>query len=224
MSWRSSRYHMLICSLPALPTRFDAERLPISPERLQDRLRMLEPADAQEIRSLLEVLAWSERFAETTDAAVVERYGELMRRLERPLVREVAATAVDARMIVTALRRRRQGLGPPTVGMGQWFAHLRRHFADADFKLAHAFPRLPELRRLLEEGDALGFHRGLLAATWAYLRKRADEHHFTFEAVALYVARWELMHHWQQLEAGRGRAIFEALVAEALGEHAYIYA
>jgi len=224
MRWRSPRYHMLICSLPALPARFDVGRLPISPERLQDRLRMLEPEDAEEIRNLLEVLEWNKRFAETTDAAVVERYGELMRRLAHPLVREVAAEAVDVRMIVNTLRRRRQGLGPPTVGMGQRFAHLRRHFGDPDLKLTHAYPRIPEMRRLLEEGDALGFHRELLAATWAYLRKRADQHHFTFEAVVLYVARWELMHHWQQLEAGRGRAIFETLVAEALGEHADIYA
>jgi hypothetical protein len=224
MSWRSRRYHMLICSLPALPVRFDSGQLPISPERLRDRLRMLDPEDAQEIQNLLEVLAWSHRFAETTDAAVVERYGELMRRLAHPLVREVAAAGVDARMVVNALRRRRQGLGPPTVGMGQWFAHLRRRFADPDLGLTHAFPHLPELRRLLDEGDDVGFHRALLAGTWAYLRKRADEHYFTFEAVVLYVARWELMHDWQQLEAGRGRAIFEALVAEALGQYADIYA
>ena len=224
MSWRSRHYHMLICSLPPLPVRFDSGRLPISQERLQDRLRMLAPEDAQEVQNLLEVLAWSHRFAETTDAAVIERYGELMRRLAHPLVREIAAAVLDARMVVTALRRRRQGLGPPTVGMGQWFAHLRRHFADPDLGLTHAFPHLPELRRLLEEGDAVGFHRELLADTWAYLRKRADQHHFTFEAVVLYVARWELMHDWQQLEAGRGRAIFEALVAEALGQYADIYA
>jgi hypothetical protein len=215
---------MLICSLPALPVRFDAERLPISPERLQDRLRLLEPADAAEIHHLLEILAWSEQYAETTDAAVAERYAELMRRLTNPLVREAAAAAVDARMIVTALRRRRRGLGPPPVGIGRWATHIRQHFADPDLRLGHAFPRLDELRRLLEEGDALGFHRGLLGATWDHLRRRADEHHFSFEAVALYVARWELMQHWQQLEAGRGRAIFEALVTEALGTHADIYA
>lgn len=221
-SWR--RYHMLVCSLPPLPTRFDAGRLPISEERLRDRLRMLDPEDAGEIRSLLEILAWSERFAETTDAGVMARYGELMERFSHPFIRDAAAAAVDARMIVTALRRRQRGLGPPTVGMGQWFEHIRRHFGEPDLGLAQAFPRLPELARLLEQRDALGFHRGLLAATWAYLRKRADEHYFDLEAVALYVARWKIMQHWQELEAGRGRAIFEALVDEALGEHADIYA
>ena len=220
--WR--RYHMLICSLPPLPTRFDTGRLPISEERLRDRLRMLDPEDAREIQSLLEILAWRQRFAETTDAGVVARYTELMQRISHPFVREAAATAVDARMIVTALRRRGRGLGPPTVGMGQWFEHVRRHFGKPDLGLAHAYPALPALARLLDQRDALGFHRGLLETTWAFLRKRADEHFFDLEAVAVYVGRWEIMHHWQQLEAGRGRAIFEALVDEALGEHANIYA
>jgi hypothetical protein len=224
MTHRSTRYHMLICSLPALPTRFDAEGLPISRERLQERLRMLDPDDAQEVQHLIEVLVWSTRFAETTDTQVVRRYAELMRRIRHPLVREAAATAVDARMIVTALRRRKRGLGPPPIGMGRWFDHIYHHFDEPDFRLEHLFPRLPEVRRLLDEGDSLGVHRALVDAIWTQLRRRADEYLFTFEAVALYVTRWELMNHWQQLEAGRGRAIFETLVTEALGEHANVYA
>ena len=222
--WRSRRYYQLICSLPALPTQFDAGKLPISRERLQNRLRMLHPDDAQEIRSFLDILAWREKFADTTDAMVVEKYGELMRRIRYPLTREAAHATVDARMIVNALRRRRRRLGPPSIGIGQWYDHVRRHFEEPDFRLAHAFPNLPELRRLLEEGNAIGFQRGLLAATWDWLKKRANEYHFSFEAVVLYVARWELIHYWQQMEAERGRAIFESLVAEALGKHADAYA
>ena len=222
--WRSRRYYQLIGSLPALPTRFDAGRLPISRERLQNRLRMLHPDDAQEIRSFLDILAWGKKFADTTDAMVVKTYGELMGRIRYPLTREAAHATVDARMIVNALRRRRQGLGPPSIGIGQWYEHVRRHFEEPDFRLAHAFPRLPELRRLLEEGNAIGFHRGLIAASWDWLRKRANQYYFSFEAVMLYVARWELVDHWQQMEAERGRAIFESLVAEALGKYADAYA
>jgi hypothetical protein len=222
--WRSRRYYQLVCSLPALPKRFDAGKLPISPERLQSRLKMLHPDDAREIQHLRDILAWSEKFAETSDAIVVKRYRELMGRFKEPLAREVAATAVDARMIVNALRRRRRKLGPPEIGMGQWYHHVRRHFDEPDFRLGHVFPRLPELRRLLEEGDAIGFQRGLIDATWAWLRKRASERLFSFEAVVLYVARWELMHYWQRMEAERGRAIFESLVAEALGKYEHAYA
>jgi len=222
--WRSRRYYQLICSLPALPTRFDAARLPISRERLQNRLRMLDPDDAQEIHGFLDILGWSEKFADTSDAMVVEKYGQLMQRIRYPMTREAAARVVDARMIVNALRRRRRGLGPPEIGIGQWYHHVRRHFDEPDFRLGHAFPRLPELRRLLEEGDAMGFERGLIAATWAWLRNRANDYFFTFEAVVIYVARWELMQHWQKMEAERGRAIFESLVAETLGKYADLYA
>lgn len=113
MKPRSNHYHMLISSLPPLPPRFDVDRLPISPERLQDRLRMLEPEDAQEIARLMEVLRWAQQFEEPNDDAVVKRYDELIQGVRNPLVREVVTVAMDARMIMTALRRRRRGLGPP---------------------------------------------------------------------------------------------------------------
>ncbi len=224
MRWPARRYHMLICSLPPLPTRFDGGRLPITPERLQDRLRMLHPDDAREISALEEILEWGARYAETTDAEVARRYRELMGRLRDPLVRRTAAAVVDSRMIVAALRHRRRGLGPPKVWIGQWAEHIRRHFAEPGFRLEHAYPRLERMRQALEEGDALGVHRIILEGTWAWLRRRTDEHHFDFGAVVLYVARWEIIHHWQQLEAERGRAVFETLVTEALGEHAHVYA
>ena len=58
---RSNMYYMLVSSLPALPPRLDVDRLPITLERLQARLRMLEPEDAQEISRMLDILglAWS---------------------------------------------------------------------------------------------------------------------------------------------------------------------
>jgi hypothetical protein len=221
---RSNTYHMLISSLPALPPRLDVDRLPITLERLQARLRMLEPEDAREIYRMLDILAWSHQFVEADDVAVVKRYGELMQEVTNPLVREVFATAMDVRMVVAALRRRRHGLGPPTVGFGQWFEHVRRHFNQPDFRLSHVFPGIIRFEQLLEQGDVLNLYRHLLGATWTYLKKRAEDYVFSFEAVVLYIARWEIMRQWQQLQAERGRAVFEALVTEALGEYAELYA
>jgi hypothetical protein len=215
---------MLISSLPALPPRLDVDRLPITLERLQRRLRMLEPEDAQEISRMLDILAWSHQFEEADDAAVVKRYGELMQELTNPLVREVFAAVMDVRMVVAALRRRRQGLGPPTIGFGQWFDHIRRHFNQPDFRLSHAFPGIVRFDQLLGQGDVLNLYRHMLGAVWTDLKKRAEDYVFSFEAVVLYIARWEIMRQWQQLQAERGQAVFEALVTEALGEYAKLYA
>ena len=148
---RSNTYYLLICSLPALPPRFDVDRLPITLERLQGRLRMLEPEDAREISRMLDILAWSRQVAEADDAAVVKRYGELMQEVTNPLIREVFAVGMDVRMIVAALRRRRHGLGPPTVGSGSGSTHIRRHFNQPDFRLGHVFPWILPFAHMLDK-------------------------------------------------------------------------
>jgi hypothetical protein len=220
---RSNSYHMLIASLPPLPTRFEVDRLPITVERLQERLRLLEPEDAEEMGRMLEVLRWSRQFEESNDAAVVKRYDELMQGITNPVVREVLTVGEDIRMITVALRRRRRGLGPPPVGIGRWFEQIRRNFNQPAFRLAAVFPRLVQFAPLFEQGDVLKLHRVLTEETWGYLRKRADDYYFSFEAVVLYVIRWSIIRQWQELQAERGRPIFEALVKEALGEHASVY-
>ena len=152
MKWRSNSYHMLISSLPALPPRFDVERLPITFERLQGRLRMLEPEDAEEIERMLAVLRWGNQFEEPSDVAVVQRYTALMRDITNPLVRDVLEHVMDVRMIVVALRCRRRGLPLPTVGIGPWFEHLRHNFNQPDFKLGRVFPWIQEAERMLPKG------------------------------------------------------------------------
>lgn len=221
---RSNSYYMLISSLPALPTRFDVDRLPMTLERLHARLRMLEPEDAEEINRMLAVLRWMSQFVEARDTAVVRRYGELMQEITNPLVRGVLAAGMDMRMIFSALRRRRHGLGPPTVGFGRWFEHIRRHFNEPDFGLGRVLPWLIPFNQLLEQGDVLTLYRRLLGEEWAYMRKRAQDYDtFSFEAVVLYVARWDIMRRWQQLQPERGRAVFETLVTEAMGEYSELH-
>lgn len=224
MRLRSNSYHMLVSSLPALPPRFDVDRLPITLERLQARLRMLEPEDADEIARMQGVLRWAHQFEEPSDAAVVKRYGELMQAVRNPLVREILEYGMDVRMVGVALRCRRLGVSLPEVGLGQWVEHIRRHFNQPDFRLGRVFPWIPEAQRLLEQGDLLNLYRRyVLGAPWAMFKKRAEDYTFSFEAVLLYIARWDIIRRWRQLEAERGREIFETLVTEALGEHANIY-
>lgn len=224
MKLRSNTYHMLISSLPPLPTRFEVDRLPITLERLQNRLRMLEPLDADEIDRMLQVLRWSRQFEEANDTAVVKRYAALMQTITNPFVSEVLTIGADVRMITVALRSRHRGLGPPAIGIGRWVQHIRRHFNQPDFGLGHLYPRIEECGRLIEQGDMLNLNRLLLDSTWTYFKKCANDYYFSFEAVVLYVLRWNIIRQWQELNAERGRPIFEKLVREALGEYVNVYA
>ena len=224
MKLRSNTYHMLISSLPPLPTRFDVDRLPITRERLRNRLRMLEPLDADEIDRMLQVLRWSRQFEEANDTAVVKRYAALMQTITNPFVHDVLTIGADVRMITVALRSRHRGLGPPAIGIGRWVQHIRRHFNQPDFGLGHLFPRIEEYGRLIELGDMLKLNRLLLDSTWTYFSRYANDYYFSFEAVVLYVLRWNIIRQWQELNAERGRPIFETLVREALGEYVDFYA
>ncbi len=215
-------YYQLVSSLPPLPPRLEARGLPISLERLQERLRMLEPEDYAEVERMNDIIRWSLRFEERDDLAVVRKYDTLMQNIVNPLVREVLTALLDVQMITTALRRRRRGLGPPPVGMGRWFEHIRRRFNEPDFGLGHVLPGVARIGPLLEQGDILNAHRGLVEAAWVYLKRLADDYYFSFEAVVLYVARWNLLRQWQEMEPERGRAIFETLVKEVIGTHANI--
>ncbi len=55
----SDRYVTLMASLPPHPRElFDARRLPISHERLAERLRMLEPEDASSLALIEPAVHW----------------------------------------------------------------------------------------------------------------------------------------------------------------------
>jgi len=58
---------------------------------------------------------------------------------------------------------------------------------------------------------------------FAAMRRVQDFDTFSFEAVVLYITRWDVIRHWQQLQYERGRPIFEKLVTEAMGEYAELY-
>ena len=164
------------------------------------------------------------QIVEASDAAVVKRYSDLMREVTNPLVREVVGVGIDVRMIVATLRRRRRGLDAPAIGFGQWFGHIRRHFNQPDFGLGYVFPWLLPFNQLLEHQDVLTLYRRMLGETWAYMRMRMQDYDsFSFEAVVLYIARWDIVRHWQQLQVERGRCFQKTLVTEAMGEYAKLY-
>ena len=46
---------------------------------------------------------------------------------------------------------------------------------------------------------------------------------FTFEAVVLYLIRWDIVLRWTSRDAAAGQEKFEALVAEAMGRYADMF-
>jgi hypothetical protein len=205
-----------------MPVRFDVDRLPISLTRLEERLNLLEGDDAAVVGELRSFLFWDRHLRDWSDDEVVAQYDRLIETLANPVAREIVVFRMDTRTVLSGLRRRRRGMGPPP-GVGKWSGHVRRNWKQQDFALGWKFPWIAEVDELLGTDRHLDIHRILLGNSWQHWRRLAEDYSFEFEVVLLYLACWEIIARWVGLDAERGARRFEKLIEEATREHRDIY-
>lgn len=212
----SHRYAMLLTALPDHGTLFGAKQTPLSRIRLSQRLALLEPADAACLDSINQCLNWAQQDPSWSDAQSVAHATRHLRDIVNPFARELVIWRLELRTLVAALRQRRRGEPAPSGyrwGVGRWLGPIRRQWDDPTFRLEGVFPWLPEANRLLERGDAVGLERLLLDAVWRHLGRLSDGHYFDFEAVIIYVMRWDLVARWTSHDGEAAVERFDALVS-----------
>ncbi|MCG8462115.1 MAG: hypothetical protein MI919_38010 [Holophagales bacterium] len=215
------RYYTLMASLPALEPPFEEERPPMSRIRLEQRLRMLEPDDARELSALESVMHFDRLDLGAKDVEILERASQVVASIRSPLLREVAEWRLGLRTVIAALRRRAVGEPAPDRrepwGFEPRKRALERGWNRRDFGLSGALPWVETLADLLDRGDARGLERQLLRLVWRYLSRKAWGHHFDFEAVALYVLRWNLLQRASNRDPAEARSRFDSMRAEGWG-------
>jgi hypothetical protein len=212
-------YYTLVGSLPHLPHFERAERLPISRLKLEQRLKMLEPEDAEALDRAEVLAAWQLNLQKPrTDAAMAARYREAMEAVPQPALRDYLEFRLGLQTLVAALRRRQAGLPVPARGedwgVGPLADSVRAHWNDPDFRLAATHRWLPEARRLLEAADAKNLERLLMDVLWTRLAQIAEGNPFGFEAVFSFVFRWDILHTWLARDPAAARTRFQALINE----------
>ncbi len=220
---RSTTYYMLIGSLPTLPRHFElAERVPISPLALDRRLALLQPRDAEVLREVADFLAWERQPLERTDEDVVEQFREFQATVANPFARDLIRHTISVRSILAALRCRRLALDPPG-GIEPLAGRIAEHWNHPDFRLANRYPWVAEVNAILTGDQPLDLERKQLNIVWDHAKGLADKYHFTFEAVILYLIRWEVVSRWTRRTAKVGQKKFEHLVVSALSEYTEMF-
>lgn len=222
---RGSRsYFTLIGSLPALPPDYkQADRVPISRHALTDRLKMLSPRDAQVVERMSDFLVWDRQPLERTDEEVMEHYDLFMRTIRDRFVRTLIEQVMSFRTIITALRCRRLNAELPRGGPAITTL-IARNWHQPDFHLGGQFPWIIEMDTKLNSDSPFDLEQMQLDIIWKYAKRRADHFHFSFEAVVLYLIRWEVVNRWVTRDAEVGQETFNQLVLEAMGPYANLYA
>ena len=212
-------YYTLIASLPHLPAHFDVARPPITRPRLESRFRLLTEDDARTLGQLADFLAWDRQPLNRSDDQVVLEYQRLKEATRHSLVLELMEHRIDVRTIVGALRRRRNGDGPP-VGVGRLVEPIRRSWTEPWFGLQRRFDWIDAFDDQMRSGEAVTAERVLYETTWQTWCRLAARFTFSFEAVLLYWARWEIVERWTSRDAAAGQTRFDQLIEETLCEYA----
>lgn len=211
---------MLMASLPPIPPLFSESRTPISRWRLEKRLELLSPEDSRELAGLLDVIHWHRVPIETTDAEIVDRARQLLAELQSPLVREAARFRLELRSIVAALRRRAAGETPPERGEKWGVTGLSdtivRNWTRPDFGLGASRPWLETVNDAILAGDATAVERIQLQTSFRHHERAAEGHYFDFEAVALYVLRWDIVHRYTSYDEAEAIQRYEEMVVDGL--------
>ena len=203
-------YYTLVGSLP---------RLPISRLKLEQRLRMLSPGDAEELARAEALAGWQMSLAKPrTDAAMAERCREALETTRQPALREYLEFRFGLQTLVAALRLRKAGFpvpkGNPFWGIGPEIATVLRHWDEPDFRLVRQHPWLPEARGLLDNPDARILERLLMAVLWQRLARIAESDPFGFGEVVAFVFRWDLLRACVARDPAAAKARFKSMTEE----------
>lgn len=214
----TTSYYMLIASLPHMPRSFEQEQPPISRLRLRQRLSLLNEKDAQVVEQIQGFLRWDRQPAERTDAEVQHEYDHIMQTVGNPLVRDIVVFRMEVRTIMSALRRRRLGMGPPTA-VGDVVNHITKNWEHPTFRLQLEHPWIAPAQQYLQERQVLQVQRQVLSATWDRWRKLRENYYFCFESLLLYLAQWEIIDRWARHNQETGQQRFQTLLTETLANH-----
>lgn len=217
----ASEYYTLVGSLPHLPHFERAEWLPISRLKLEQRLKMLAPEDAEELARAETLAAWQMTLAKPrTDAAMVARYREAMETTRQPALRDYLEYRLGLQTLVAALRRRKAGLPAPARGelwgVGPWVETILAHWHEPDFHLAVIHRWLPEARQHLDDRNALALERLLMDVVWQKLSRIAESDPFGFEAVFAFVFKWDILRAWLARDPAAAKTRFQELIKEVI--------
>ncbi len=211
-------YITLVASLPSSERLFVAKQPPLTRLRLDKRLAGLSPEDRRTLAMVEDVLSWSAYdMSDGADIAII-RTKRALREIAEPTLRAIIEERMDLRTVVAALRMKARGDSAPTGtwGYGRWVNHIAGNWGDPTFRLDASMPWLREAATLMDKNDPQELERFLLGVTFKQLQRHATHHQFDFEAVVIYVLKWNIFDRWAQSDTQAAAKRFSDLSLDAL--------
>ncbi len=213
--------YTLLTSLPHIDSLFNSRITPISRFQLDRRLSMLEMEDQERLVLIENLLHWDHLADDVNESALIRMAEKARDQLGSQTLRELVDWRLDMRTIVAALRRKHLGEAAPTTAKwsyGTRYEYIRSHWSSPTLGLGKAFPWINKVNECLRTGNCVELEKTLLQAVWDQLNRLATRHQFDFEAVVIYVLRWNLVARWTCYDTSKAQTRFRKLIDKSLGE------
>lgn len=214
------KYAMLMASLPPHKRDlFAAKQTPISHIQLNKRLRWLDPGDAEDLNKIQSLLYWS-KMTGITDERYIADTTTVLDTVHNDFFRQVISWRLELRTLIAALRKRHQGLQSPpekaALGFGRWTLFIRKNWRQRDFGIGRQLPWLEQADRLVGREESLALEKFLLNLVWQHYEQQGNGHYFDFEAVVIYVLRWDVINRWNHYHRQQAIDRFSAILDDRL--------
>ncbi len=190
------KYVSLISSLPSPERLFQAKQTPVSRLKLEQRLRVLDPHERHVLTVIENAMDWRRLDDAEDDKEVLERTRKAIDVVQHQTLRKIIRDRLEIRTILKALRLRAKGMNtapPRPWGFGRWCQHIERNWNEPGFRLQHAFAWINEAEKLLTSHQPKALETLLLERVYNGLVRHSGQHQFDFEAVVIYVLKWNII-------------------------------
>jgi len=214
-----TNYYTVVASFPHLPYFADAERLPLSRLRLEQRLRMLDADESRQVFQAEFLAGWRLPAGRLgSGGKIAAQYKTALQSISQPALREFVEYRLDIQTVLAALRIRQAGSDPQQYpgswGVGRWVKHIEAHWEATDFRLSTVYPWVQDASNCLAAADATTLDRLLMDTVWRKLSRMGDISPFGFEAITAFVFKWDILQAWLQRDAGAAKQRFQIMIEE----------
>lgn len=144
----------------------------------------------------------------------------LLSNLHNTFLEEVIIWRLQIRTIMAAIRYRKLNSSAQNTaefqGYGNIVSQIKKNWQSDDFALSHRFPWVKQAQQLFMTNETVALEKLLLNLSWQHYERIGQGHYFDFEAVIIYVLRWDVINRWAKNDQQKAMQQFELLVEQAL--------
>lgn len=184
---------------------------------------MLSESDFERLYQISDLVAWARLPMDKSDEDIIEIANQFCKSERSSVLKNIVESFLEVNTIMSALRRRQLGQKAPKSrnwGYGPWTPAIERNWNNSAFNLAGVFPWITEAEKLLKSDSVLELEKLLLKVSWDMLGQIGSGHYFDFEAVVVYVLKWDIIKRWLRYDSDEALEKFHLMVDTGIGEYA----